>query len=334
MAFDEKLAANARRAVQGSNERWILPVGTLNKIAHAVPEGTEPDQCFSWERERLSQQPKFHPEQRVDRDEFLDALYQKGIGKSRDDVETWWYHFCNHALNWWLTHNRPVDMYVIKLWPTLLRSNWHELVVRNKIRGTDQAATANSLLKNQEFIDRMKSPYNLAMARHNTIDAAIEVEHSRNWWRVMRAVEKKRLKLLNGRDYAEHILRLLKDGVERAAILYAEWAQRTALAQPTISNRLDKRSGWLVPVRSRLKAVAEIRRAADRRRESIHRSGHRRRRVAAEQKDLEERLEMEREAFEREQQAELLRLLSHEKRKTRYLWNTGGNVPQPTNGEA
>lgn len=205
----------------------------LASIAEKV-EPFDPERFLSWERPRMAQAPEFHPEKRLERDEFLDALYQQGVGGSRDEVEFWWNTFCTHALDWMMNKEKPVDMYFVKLTNSPYRMNWkNALLSRHPKLGRALAycrdGKAEVILHESGFYDDAVSLDLLAMnPKSGYCYRHVEVEHQRLWWRTVKAVELKRLQTLGPGGYAQHFMDSIRRRLKSSVRIYRQWLANIA----------------------------------------------------------------------------------------------------------
>lgn len=215
------------------NGMWRLTLWQLRKIGSRARDGETAEDLFSWERARESQQPKYNPDRRAERDEFLTALYQNGVGSSLTEVEAWWQHFCNHALDWLLNKEKPVDMYFLKLHPTPLRRNWDYKAWSyfRRYKEIPKHPTPSDLLANKAAANAFRSARWLAVMPGRICERHVMIEHTRMWWALMKKVEETRLKVLKVNSYAQAVLDSLARGVGAAARVYSEWAIHSAHSQ-------------------------------------------------------------------------------------------------------
>ena len=150
--------------------------------------------------------------------DFLDEIYQLGIGRTRDDTEYLWKAFCNHMLGWLLVKDKPVDLYFAKLHPTLYRRGWMEKL-HHKI-GV-QFRRAHRSINSFEFRQSLSMGSLLAVGKNGACHRYIEVELCDSWWREHKRVEKLRLARLNRYLYAEYISDFIREQADVSTCLYA-----------------------------------------------------------------------------------------------------------------
>jgi hypothetical protein len=234
MIINEYMATLGR---QEGNE-FVLDRRTLEMVAEHV--NGDPEHFFSWESPRLAQQPQFAPEKRIDRDEFLDALYQKGVGISRDEIEFYWNMFCKHAQDWLINKERPVDLYFLKLHNCPLRANWrYALITRFPRIGR---VLSHLTGERQEYFtdqcglsDFMVSLDLLAVnPKERTCYRYVEVEHSKTWWKNVEHVERQRKRLLGEVGYCRYFLESVRRFYKVALRLYVGWLASIARPSGTV----------------------------------------------------------------------------------------------------
>lgn len=216
-AMEDRLKAFGRKV----NGQWMLTRSALRELGERVEAGTDPETCLSWESPRLSQNPKFHPERRQERDAFLDALYQQGVGSSRDEVEHWWYVFCQHALDWLINKELPIDMYFASLVPLPFRNEWLELAGN---RAHETSHHSNTLNKKEFFYRWARSNALLAGSPGHMIRRKVELEMLPLWWKTMKRVEEVRKSRLDDREYAQSILESVTKAIPRAYQIFRHYS--------------------------------------------------------------------------------------------------------------
>lgn len=237
-----ELAIRERLKMIATQDRglWLIKRMDLEKIADRVPDGSDPQVLFSWERPRLAQDPEHQPEKRVDRDEFLDALYQKGVGTSRNEVEFWWNQFCLHSLDWLINKEKPVDMYFLRLHNCPYRQNWKQIILNRFPKfgwvlshTTDDdrrhAADKRGLTEELLCLDL------LAMdKKHGICYRHVEVEHKPSWWKNVSRVERARLRLLQSSAYAGQFMQSVRRRLGISLRIYTQWL--AAIARPSATH--------------------------------------------------------------------------------------------------
>lgn len=230
-AVDTLMSNNGHRA----NGIWYVQREDLEKIGE-ITAGGDPEVYFSWERLKAAQQPQNQPQRNEEREAFLDALYQQGVGQSRDDVEFWWHQFCSHALDWLINKDKPIDMYFIRLIPAPFRLAWKDRVRKESIKKGwhGPRAKEHDLRKVPSVLEFMSSPTLLGLSADGTIDRFIEVEHLPTWWRIVKRVERTRLGRLQPFRYAAYVAASVTRFRAVAARLYAAWLAQKHQACATI----------------------------------------------------------------------------------------------------
>lgn len=207
---------------------WRIARKHLELIGQVMPGGTEPENCFSWERKR--DQVKFIT--RMERNEFVDALYQKGVGNSRAECVFWWNQFCNHILDWLINEDRPVDMFFIRLLPCSIRTNWREGIFHRLSRHM-RAGRAKTLIasKDPRIAEILAKPGMLAYKRCGRVERHVELQHTDLWWKVIKRVDEERIRLVGVCQYAAEVLASQKRFIEPAMDIFRSWL-RHGVAPP------------------------------------------------------------------------------------------------------
>lgn len=219
-AVEERLLFHGRKV----NGQWMLTRSALRELGEKVESGTDPETLLSWESPRLSQLPKYKPERRQERDAFLDALYQAGVGSSRDEVEHWWYIFCQHALDWLINKESAVDMYFVKLIPLPFRNEWLEMASK---RAEERSNHFNSLNKKEFFYKWAGSWAVLAGSPGHTIRRKVELQMLPMWWKQMKRVEEVRRSRLDEFHYAQSVLESITRAIPRAHKIFRDYCGQT-----------------------------------------------------------------------------------------------------------
>lgn len=212
---------------------WRIRRTHLEQIGE-VTTGGDPENYFAWERPKMSQLPEFQPERRLERDEFLDAIYAAGVGKNRTEVEYWWNQFCKHALDWLVNKDKPVDMYFIRLHNSGYRANW-KAVLLGRFPKLGQLLS-HTLGKDQHYfahksglLDQMTCLDLLAMNRERGVCyRMVEVEHRPQWWKNILRVEKTRHRRLGSAGYAKYFLESIRSKLGTNLRLYVEFLSNVA----------------------------------------------------------------------------------------------------------
>lgn len=235
------------------NGMWRILPHELSAIGYAT-EGGDPEEYFSWERKQSRYVDDAMRERRQDMDEFLDSVYQAGFGRSRTEVEAWWIIFCNHALDWMLNKNKPVDFSFIKLHPTYYRQNWQECLVHklwqlNFVVRTFYVPKMAKRLWNEKVLERFLNPGLMAMDESGIFLRHVDIEHRRRWNSEMRKVETARKQHLKD-QYADYVKSEIRSRLKTAYKFFRLWA-KNALESRAKSERRDGGGGHcLVPARS------------------------------------------------------------------------------------
>lgn len=216
---------------------WLIDPTVLPKIAEPVV-GQDLEAFYSWSKPQLAQQDRFKPERRLDRDAFLDALFAKGVGASRSEVEIWWNRFCNHIVDWLLNHERPVDLYFGQLQPSPYRRVWKERCLRIlKRRGCRPVGLFSRLRHGPELPAELTHPRLLALTARGFIRRSIEIETNPQWTALAVKVEHYRLAALGAEKYATFTIARLREFLPVARRLFLAWMVDTRGRSATLVPR-------------------------------------------------------------------------------------------------
>jgi hypothetical protein len=224
----QQSAVNARLKPRARlvNGIWMITRLNLHQIGTMATAGVDPETLLAWDRKPLKQALK-RPEKNVEREEFLDALYQVGIGKSREEIAHWWYVFCNHALDWIINKERPVDMFFTRIHPMPYRANWIE---RTEARRMKLYSKRQSLMQPDWLKKWFENSTLLGLNRDGTINRHMTLEFMPLWWQTIKLVEQTRLQRLKRFRYAACVIESIRQASPAAARIYRTWlAQKKAL---------------------------------------------------------------------------------------------------------
>lgn len=229
------------------NGMWRITKDALERIAYRVDPPVNAHLYLSWERRREYQEPKHYPEKTIDLNDFIDSLYQRGVGKSRDEVAYWWRQFCNHMLDWLVMKEKPVDLGFMKLHPTHYRQNWKPLLLgRFPKFGIAIHKLVDPELKYMlhkiGFLEALLGMDILAMhhGRHY-LYRNVEIELGRTWLRSVRDVEVERRRRLGVFLYAQHSMDSVRRGLPTMLRLYRQWLAH--IARPSVKDLPGGRRG-------------------------------------------------------------------------------------------
>ncbi|HEU4344378.1 MAG TPA: hypothetical protein VFU31_22690 [Candidatus Binatia bacterium] len=238
------------------NGMWRILKEDLERVAYRVDPPVNAHLYLSWERRKEYQKPEHHPEMVIDLNDFIDALYQRGVGKSRDEVAYWWRQFCNHMLDWLIMKEKPVDLGFLKLHPTHYRPNWKPLLLSrfpklgialHKLTGIDM----KYILQTSGLLEALTGMDILAMHRErHYLYRNVEIELGKTWYRAARDVELARRRRLGPILYAQHSMDSIRRGLPAMLRIYRQWLAR--IARPSVKD---------IPVgsRSRFRMVPNLR---------------------------------------------------------------------------
>lgn len=251
----QKKAADSVIAQVGRpfNGAWKITLEELESIAYPT-DGGDPEQYFSWQRRNAPDYttPKT-AERRADLDEFIDSVYQTGIGNSRAEVGLWWEMFCNLGLDWMLNKNRALDLGFVKLHPSPYRRDWQRVLVYKiwnviyVLRRFYVRPKARKIWREILF-DRFKSPMMWAF-NGRICRRYIDIEHKAGWVNSMVAVETARQKQM-GSDYIPYVQASIQRRLKTSVRLFRLWAMDCLYPRGKSVKSRDRRSVKYVPVES------------------------------------------------------------------------------------
>lgn len=224
----------------------------LKAVADPLPPDVKAEESFSWERPRMSQLTQYRPEKRQERDEFLDDVYQRGLGRSRDEVEYWFNQFCNAMFDWLINREKPVDLYFARIHPMPFRTNW-KIKARQWIKKYGMTG----------LVDDGK----LFALDGDVCLRYLEIELLKPWRRSTLKVEQQRLKVLGRLGYAKAILESGRRQADAATRILRDWKADAKTQSVVFFEGGGAGSNGVVKIRWRRKMgrqVIEIRRLARR----------------------------------------------------------------------
>lgn len=212
-----------RMLVSAGASNFKIPLISLIHVAEPVA-GEDLEAFYSWGKPQLSQQQRFKPYKRIDRDAFLDALFAKGVGRTRFEVETWWLHFCNHMLDWLLNNDRPVDLYFAMIWPHILRPNWKDAVLKRcRNAGVEPSLRFRKFSRSPAMQAELRRTPLVAVTHRGTISRSLELETNSEFTAASAKVDALRLRHLGKEDYANLIIALREAFIPHAARIFLRW---------------------------------------------------------------------------------------------------------------
>jgi hypothetical protein len=246
------------------NGMWMILLPDLMEIAYQV-EGPNPDELFSWEQKRMPYKDENEAERRKSMDEFLDGLYQKGFG-TRQEIECWWAVFCNHALDWMLNKNKPVDMGFIKLHALYYRSDWmdgvyYKLWANYFVFKKFYVARRARQLWRETLVGRFFDGRLLAIRPDGRHLRTVNVEYKQSWRDSMLGVEAIRKQHL-GEGYEDYVKADILKKAKTAFRLFRTWTvdslEACGRASTGRSQRLGRTSLFRTPLSSRYEWIQDF----------------------------------------------------------------------------
>lgn len=173
----------------------------LAEIGATRAAAEDPEEYLVWGAPRPPL-AKLTPIQK-ERREWLEDLLSKGVGESVEQLAYFWKSFCQHIAHTLLNKEKPVDCYFFRLHNCPLRRGWPSWIHRY---GGGHPKRPTAVLRTV-----MGSGNILAFdvegdhaLRH------IEIEHTAEWWKLIRKVEGQRRRKLGPEKYAKHFQRSLE----------------------------------------------------------------------------------------------------------------------------
>lgn len=237
---------------QFKDQHWQVSRFNLERIGTKTPGG-DPAAYFSWGTPRP---PEPKPQEGgLERNEFVTSLHQSGVGRSEAEVMYWMKEIMQHAAEWLINKEKPVDLYFIKLHNSPYRINWKTILCQRFIR-LGQMMNGKSKLEVDYIIsrsglrDELLSLDLLAYCdQRQTCYRHVEVEHTKQWWKLVRKAETQRLELKGPYKYADYFSDSIKRFIPTALRLYNQFlAQMAKACATTVEGGHDGRVR-LVPYR-------------------------------------------------------------------------------------
>lgn len=221
----------------GQTNRWKITDHQLDKIATRATH-PNPELSFSWGQPRPMEHRKI--EGKPERTEFLESLYAAGIGESPEQLAYFWTAFCNHAAQWMINKEKPVDMIFFRLYNSPYRRNW-KLVLAQRFPRLGTLITGKGKMESDYAIDRSgfkEELLNLDLLAFNRKDRTcyrhVEVEHTRKWWKIVHQAELQRLTRRGPYGYADYFMDSVRRFHQTAIRLYKAWL--TQMARPCVAD--------------------------------------------------------------------------------------------------
>lgn len=231
---EDAVSSVLRQSARPFNGMWRITRPDLERIGYQVNPPKRPELYLSWERTKEYQKLENKPELHEEVNDFIDALYQRGYGESRELVAYQWRQFCNHMQHWLLVKEKPVDLGFMKLHPSSYRQNWM-LVVLSRFPKLGQAISHLSepelsyILHKSGFMEALLSLDLLAVNnRWEYCYRQVEVEMTKHWWKSVELVERNRIKNLGRFNYANHVMDSVRRGLKGTIQRYRRWLAHIA----------------------------------------------------------------------------------------------------------
>lgn len=189
---------------------WIIKRRDLEKTAAFIQGGGDPERLFSWSSKAAIVSDKPRPEESVEREKFIEALFQK---QTIPNVSTWqelyyiYKEICLHMMDTLINKEQPVDLFFFKLHNCPLRQNW-QMIQFARFPKTSTVATRANMEERQGKSGFNDNLTNVGMISFNPrlriCHRHITVEHTRAWWKMMLRCEQTRLRQLGHEKYAAY----------------------------------------------------------------------------------------------------------------------------------
>lgn len=229
------------------NGMWRILKEDLERIAYKVDPPVNAPFYFSWERTKEYQKPVYRPEDVAELNDSIDAMYQRGVGNSREEVAYWWRQISNHFFDWIIMKEKPVDLGFIKLHPTHYRQNWKSVLLG---RFPKLGLATNKFTKPEldyimhatGFTEMLLSLDLLAMnPTKHYLYRSVEVELTKTWYKAVYDVEMARKKRLGVFIYASRCMDSVKRSLPAMQRIYRQWLAH--IARPTAKDIPGRRFG-------------------------------------------------------------------------------------------
>lgn len=238
----------AFKAVQNVDGRWQIkghvPVGPcpnplsrggwryevrLRGMGGVKIAADDPEDHLVWGARRPPAR-KFKPEEK-ERRAWLEELLARGVGDSYEQLAYFWREFCLHLAHTLLNEEQPVDCFLFKLHNCPLRTNWKEWM-GGKPPKEPRHLLWRVLGGGRILAFDVEGEHAL---RH------IELEHTREWWKLVRKVEGRRRYVKGREEYA----RMFQKSLERFALTAWRlfWRHREEMAQASADRVPHGRGG-------------------------------------------------------------------------------------------
>lgn len=207
-----------------SGSQWVISRSMLECVADHV--NGNPEEFYCWGRPRPKEQRAV--DGREERSEFIDSLFQAGIGESPEQLTFFWREFCQHAAHWLINKEKPVDMIFLRLHNCPYRPNWKTLLTQRFPKlGSEllrkSAVDREQVLDGSGFNHALLNLDLLAFQRKNeTCYRQVEVEHRKAWWKLVYKAESQRVKA-GPYEYARYFVDAIRRFAPTAKKLYSLW---------------------------------------------------------------------------------------------------------------
>ena len=237
---------------QFKDQAWQVSRFNLEQIGKKTPGG-DAAAYFSWGTPRP---PEPRPvEGSPERNEFISSLFQSGVGRSEEELLYYWKEFCQHAAEWLINKEKPVDMYFVKLHNSPFRINWKTILCQRYLRmgqmlNRKSQIEQDYIITRSGFREELLSLDLLAYCdQRQTCYRHVEVEHTKQWWKIVRKAEDQRLELKGPYKYADYFADSIKRFIPTALRLYKQFLAQMAKACATTADGGHDGRVRLVPYR-------------------------------------------------------------------------------------
>lgn len=171
----------------------------LENLGATRATSDDPEDHLVWGARRPPMD-KMTPDQTARRAWFEDLL-ARGVGDSVEQLAHYWRAFCIHIAHTLINKEQPVDCYFFKLHNVPLRSDWKEFVTATKPPKEPRFLLVRILASGRMLAFDVEGDHCL---RH------IELEHTDEWWKLIRKAESERRDRKGREEYANSFQRSLE----------------------------------------------------------------------------------------------------------------------------
>lgn len=226
---------------------WEVPRRVFQVYARKIEDDRDPKNYVTYRRlgkaadqaESMAERPTKDIEN-SERHQFIARMVEKGLAKDFETAYQWYMTICQHAADELINHERPVDMFFIKLHISPYRQNWMLEMLKKfpnlgKVLKSCSGEKAELLLHDNGVYEFLLNHEMLAMP-HEGVHCYrhIEVEHKRTWWRETVRAERVRYAQLGPVKYASYFMDSVRRRLKVSVKLYRQWLAAVSRPQAQI----------------------------------------------------------------------------------------------------